>query len=307
MLYDRRNKLPNRQRGLPWHGVTFGEGTRQSFRAVPGRPPSFTESDPTHLPGGRRKKCPEALHTLMKTFHEFVWLRMQVEDVLREISELWPKRSFQDLFDREVQRLREKTEDPAALDHLDEFQQVDVPGYIDSALRRSGFHDSELDPLVHDICVKLLMGGFFRGWSGQSLVARFKVTVRNAISTLRSRAAKRRKRLGDLPDDVAAAPQGDQLTVSEFRNFLRMRFGDAVVRVLDHRLEDQGDTKDLVGTPGLETAYKVKRAVSQLKDAIRMFAGNDSELTSRIAALISQEKQTYDRRFGRMVGATGRG
>jgi hypothetical protein len=189
---------------------------------------------------------------------------------------------------------------------LDEFQRVDVPGYIDSALRRGGFHDSELDPLVHDICVKLLLGGFFRGWSGQSLVARFKVAVRNAISTLLSRAAKRRRRTGDLPDDVAAAPRGDQLVVSEFRNFLRARFGDAVVRVLDHRLEGQGDTKDLVGTPGLESAYKVKQAVSQLKDAIRMYAGNDSEFTSRIEGLVSQEKRTYDRRFGRMVGATGR-
>ncbi len=307
VLNDGGDQFPDRQRGLLGHGVSFGEGTKEGIRADPGRDPSFTESDPTRLPGGRRKKCPEAIHIPMKTFHEFVWLRMPVADVLREISELWPKRSFQDLFDREVQRLREKTEDAAALEHLDEFQQIDVPGYIDSALRRSGFHDSELDPLVHDICVKLLLGGFFRGWSGQSLVARFKVAVRNAISTLRSRAAKRRKRLGDLPDDVAAAPQGDQLTVSEFRNFLRMRFGDAVVRVLDHRLEDQGDTKDLVGTPGLETAYKVKQAVSQLKDAIRMFAGNDPELSRRIERLVAQERNTFDRRFGRMAGASGRG
>lgn len=86
-----------------------------------------------------------------------------------------------------------------------------------------------------------------------------------------------------------------------------MRFGDAVVRVLDHRLEDQGDTKELVGSPGLETAYKVKQAVSQLKDAIRMFAGNDPELSSRIEGLLAQEKKTLDRRFGRMAGASGRG
>jgi hypothetical protein len=243
----------------------------------------------------------------MKTFQEFVWLRMPLEQVLRETSELFPSKGIQELFDRETQRLRDKTDDPAALSLLDELQQIDVVGYIDSALRRSGFHDSELDPLVHDICVKLLFGGFFRGWSGQSLVARFKVAVRNAISTLRSRAAKRRKRLGDLPDDVAAAPRADQLVVSEFRNFLRMRFGDAVVRVLDHRLEDQGDTKDLVGTPGLESAYKVKQAVFQLKNAIRIFAGNDSELTQRIERLVAQEKRTFDRRFGRMAGASGQG
>jgi hypothetical protein len=245
----------------------------------------------------------------MKTFHEFVWLRMPVGDLLRKISELFPKRGIQDLFDREVARLREKTDDPALLQHLEEFGQLDVPGYIDSALRRAGFHENERDALVHDLCVKLLMGSFFRGWTGQSLVARFKVAVRNAISSLRSRAAKKRRRQSDLPDDVAAAPRADGEIVDEFRNFLLRRFGDAgdaVVRVFDHRLEDGGDTKGLVGSPGLETAYKVKRAVAELKDAIRMFAAGDPELSRRLDALFAQQQMTFDRRFGRMAGATGR-
>ncbi len=237
----------------------------------------------------------------MKTFHEFVWLRMPVGDLLREISELFPKRDFVDLVHREVERLRTTTEDPTALGHLDEFQQIDVVAYIDSSLRRAGFHENERDALVHDICVKLLMGSFFRGWTGQSLVARFKVAVRNAISSLQSRAAKRRRRQSVLPDDVAATPRADADIVDEFRNFLRMRFGDAVVRVLDHRLEGGGDTKDLVGSPGMESAYKVKKAVSQLKDAIRMWAGNDPELAGRIEGLVAQEKKTFDRRFGRVA------
>ena len=76
------------------------------------------------------------------------------------------------------------------------------------------------------------------------------------------------------------------------------------VRVLDHRLEGGGDTKDLVGSPGLETAYKVKRAVSQLKDAIRMWARNDPALANRIEGLASAEKLPLDRRFGRMAGAS---
>lgn len=243
----------------------------------------------------------------MKTFHEFVWLRMPVGDLLREISELFPKRDFVDLVHREVERLRTTTEDPTALGHLDEFQQIDVVAYIDSSLRRAGFHENERDALVHDICVKLLMGSFFRGWTGQSLVARFKVAVRNAISSLQSRAAKRRRRLADLPDDVAAAPRADADIVDEFRNFLRMRFGDAVVRVLDHRLEGGGDTKDLVGTPGLETAYKVKRAVAELREAIRMFAAGDPELSRRLDGLFAQQQRTFDRRFGRVAGVVGRG
>ena len=207
----------------------------------------------------------------MRTFHEFVWLRMPVGDLLREISELFPKRGIQDLFDREVARLREKPTDPALLQHLEDFGRLDVPGYIDSALRRAGFHESERDPLVSDLCSKLLLGSFFRGWTGQSLVARFKVAVRNAISSLQSRAAKKRRRQSALPDDVAATPRADGEIVDEFRNFLLRRFGDAgdaVVRVFDHRLEDGGDTKDLVGTaPGLESAYKVKKAVAELREA----------------------------------------
>ena len=75
------------------------------------------------------------------------------------------------------------------------------------------------------------------------------------------------------------------------------------VRVLDRRLEDGGDTKDLVGTVG--SAFRVKQLVSQLKEAIRIFAGNDPELTQRIERLVAQEKKTFDRRFGRMTGATG--
>jgi hypothetical protein len=226
----------------------------------------------------------------MKTFHEFVWLRMPTSLLLREISELFPKRGIQDLFDREVARLREKTTDPALLQHLEDFGQLDVPGYLDSALRRAGFHEGERDPLVSDLCSKLLLGSFFRGWTGQSLVARFKVAVRNAISSLQSRAAKRRRRQSDLPDDVAAAPRADADIVDEFRNFLRMRFGEAVVRVLDHRLEGG--------------AYKVKRAVMQLKDAIRMWAGNDPELANRIEGLFALQQRTFDRRFGRVAGAT---
>jgi len=243
----------------------------------------------------------------MKTFHEFVWLRMPVGDLLREISELFPTRGYQEIIAREVQRLREKTDDPVALSHLDEFERLDVVAYLDSSLRRAGFHENERDALVHDVCVKLLMGSFFRGWTGQSLVARFKVAVRNAISSLQSRAAKRRRRQADLPDDVAAAPRADGEIVGEFRNFLLRRFGDAVVRVLDHRLEDGGDTKDLVGTaPGLESAYKVKKAVSQLKDAIRMFAAGDPELSRRLDGLFAQQQMTFDRRFGRMAGVSGR-
>jgi len=46
--------------------------------------------------------------------------------------------------------------------------------------------------------------------------------------------------------------------------------------------------------------------VMQLKDAIRMWAGNDPELANRIEGLVAAERLTLDRRFGRMAGVTGR-
>jgi hypothetical protein len=242
----------------------------------------------------------------MKTFHEYVWLRMPVETLVVEVSELFPKRGIQELFDREVQRLRRETWDEQALRHIDEFAEIDVIAYIDSSLRRAGFHQNELDSLVNDLAVKLLLGGFFRGWQGQSLVGRFKISVKNAINSLRSRAAKKRVRQHDLPDDVAATRSADSSLIDEFRNFVATRFGAHVVRVLDHRLEDDGDTKDLVGTSqGLESSYKVKLAVSQLKRAIGMFAADDPKLAGRIERLVAQERRTFDRRFGRMSGVAG--
>jgi hypothetical protein len=244
----------------------------------------------------------------MKTFHEYIWFRMPTETLVREISELFPKHGIQDLFDREVQRLRMTAPNEQARLHLDEFAEMDVPGYIDAALRRSGFPDSDLDPLVHDLCVKLLMGGFFRGWQGQSLVARFKISVKNAINSLRSRAARRRTRQQELSFDAPAKQQqSDTDIIDEFRNFVARRLGDPVVRVLDHRLEGEADTKALVGAPGLETAYKVKKAVADLKQAIRLWAGNDLELTQRIERLVAEERRTLDRRFGRLAGVSGQG
>jgi hypothetical protein len=256
----------------------------------------------------RAKKGMDGIDTRMKTFHEYVWLRLPVEYLAVEISEHFPKKGIQDLFDRELQRLRMNAPSEAARRHLDEFAAIDIPGYIDSALRRAGFHDSEADPLVHDLCVKLLMGAFFRGWSGQSLVARFKVSVSNAIRSLRSRAAKRRTRQQELSFDAPARERTDSEIIDEFRKFLAMRFGGHVVRVLDHRLEGDVDTKDVVGTaPGLESSYKVKRAVAELKAAIRMWAGEDSELTRRIERLVAEERRTLARRYGRLAGASGHG
>jgi hypothetical protein len=113
------------------------------------------------------------------------------------------------------------------------------------------------------------------------------------------RTGNRRKRYADLPADPPDRESSDQEVIYDFRNFLRLRFGDVAVRVLDHRLEGDADTKDLIGQPGLESSYKLKQAVMQIKSAVRLWASNDPILLKRIERLLSEEKRTQERRFGR--------
>jgi hypothetical protein len=53
----------------------------------------------------------------------------------------------------------------------------------------------------------------------------------------------------------------------------------------------------------LEAVYKVNRAVAGPKQAIRVRAGDDPELSQRIGRLEAEERRTLDRRFGRLAGA----
>ena len=235
----------------------------------------------------------------MKTFHDYLWVRMPLDELVVEVSELFPRASYNELFQREVDRLLATTSDEEARQHLEEFRRIDVVGYLDRSLRRAGFHPNELDPIVQDLVVKLLMGSFFRGWKGQSLVGRFKLSTTNFIRSLAVRTGNRRKRYADLPADPPDRESSDQEVIYDFRNFLRLRFGEVAVRVLDHRLEGDADTKDLIGQPGLESSYKLKQAVMQIKSAVRLWASNDPILLKRIERLLSEEKRTQERRLGR--------
>lgn len=236
----------------------------------------------------------------MKSFHDYLWLRMPLDELVREVSELFPRASYNELFRREVDRLLAATTDEEARKNLEEFRRIDVVAYLDSSLRRAGFHPNELDPILHDLVVKLLMGSFFKGWKGQSLVGRFKTATTNFIRSLAVRTGNRRKRYAELPADPPDREPSDQEVVADFRNFLRHRLGDVAVRVLDHRLEGDADTKALIGLPGLETSYKLKQIVIQIKSAVRMWASDDPILLKRIEGLLAEQQRTQDKRFGRV-------
>ncbi len=67
--------------------------------------------------------------------------------------------------------------------------------------------------------------------------------------------------------------------------------------VLDQRL-DGGDTKELIGKQGLETSYRVKQVVGQVKDALKTFSRDQPEFRNMVQKALEDEANTLERRFG---------
>lgn len=228
------------------------------------------------------------------SFSDYLCRTLSTESLM-EVSDLWPVDRVNELFNKEITKLLQQHPDQA--EDIRELGQINIVHYVDSALRRSGFQDHDLDELVQDILTKLLLGNFFKGYREGSLVGRFKVSVANAIKTLISKRARSRKRSSDLPDGIPASrPQDHDDVIREFRNWLRIRYGETAVKVFDHRLEG-GDTADLIGLPGLETSYKVKQAVRDIKSGVAEYSTRDPDFFRTVQRAFESEKATINRRF----------
>jgi hypothetical protein len=201
------------------------------------------------------------------------------------------------LFYDEIEKLHQRQ--PMDANELQRLMSMDFVGYIDRSLRSAGFRDPELDPLVHDIVVKLITGALFRNVQGPFL-ARFATAVKNSIITLATRRQRVRRRYSDHEVETVAqrfvAPQSEDDLVERFRTYVRQTLGDVALKVLDHRL-DGGDTRELRGQPGLESHYALKEMVKRIKRAVSTFAGNDPDLLDQIEAALANERRTLDRRF----------
>ena len=230
----------------------------------------------------------------MKTnFFAYLLKALPTADLV-EVTELFPRHQINQIFIAEIDKLiRQRPNDPA---DLRELRQLDLVGYVDAALRRSGFQEHDRDELVQEVVTKLLMGNFFRGWTGGPIVARFKASVRNHIATLAVRRSRYRRRSGELPVDVPARKQDIDDLVIEFRAWLRLRYGVTAQQVFDHRLAG-GDSKELIGIPGIETSYKLKKIVQQIKEAAREYGSKDPEFLSMVERAFAQESETMARRF----------
>ncbi len=233
------------------------------------------------------------------SFFNYLLSQLSREDLL-EVSDLFPKEKINQLFVKEIDELLKDLPSHEVsretLEDLQRFREIDVVGYIDGSLRRAGFGDHERDELTQDIITKLLLGNFFKGYRQGSLVARFKVSVANAISTLATNRSRQRKRSHGLPGDVASREPASDATINHFRAWLRLRYGAVHQRVFDHRLEG-GDNRELLRQPGTETSYQLKKVIREIKEAVRDFARSDPELLRIVMQAMEKEEVTMQKRF----------
>ena len=226
-----------------------------------------------------------------------------------EVSEYFPREEINTLFRGEVEKLLATSKHLSPENRLDleKLLDRDWVGYFDKSLRRAGFRDPDLDHLVQDLVVKLIVtGNLFSGWRGESsFQARFLVALRNAISTLLTKKGVATKRSHELPPDTPGRVHQDTGSlVDEFRDFLRSQLGPAAVTVLDQRLIG-GDTKELIGQQGIETSYRLKKLVSDIKEAAKRFAMGNPEFQSMVQNAFERESRTMEKRFNR-IGAIAR-
>lgn len=222
---------------------------------------------------------------------------------LHEHSEWFPKQFFNLTFRQQADDILAKEElIPEVRADLIKIKSLDLVGYVDSSLKRSGAKDFELDEKASEILVRLLAipGSLFKKWDRRSpMTARLKVAIRNSIITLAKKSQRRKKRFQELPDSLAAPPCLDDVgTINAFRDSLRNQFGDAHVQVLDVRLAGN-DIKGLIGSREIPTSYRLKTIVQDIKQYLVKVGLGDDCLQRAISQLQVKEEETLQRRFGR--------
>ncbi len=243
------------------------------------------------------------------TFSEWLTKPETLENLLflLEVSPQFPRGAYNALFNQQLERLVAQAGSPETKAELEQALGMDWCGYIAKALRSSGFRDHDVDPLTHEVVIRLLVnpGALFKGWGGQPILPRFKLSVRNAVINLAQKQQTRRRRIpatsihhddDNAAMDIEAPAATSHALIDQFRDFLRRRHGAAAVEVLDHRLNG-AEVKELIGQPGLETSYRLKQVVQAIKQAAEEFAHDEPELLGMIRRAMASEAETVARRF----------
>jgi hypothetical protein len=238
------------------------------------------------------------------------WINADTEALLRllEVSDEFPKMQVNELFDKEIDKLLRQVDQPEMRQQLEKAKGFDWTAYIAKSLRNADIPHHDIDAATHDTVVKLLVspGTLFRGWHDQPILARFKVSVRNAVLNRLEKHQRRRKWFKHVsPEEVEIAMHsapGDEELIEKFRAEVEKRLEPLCLGVLDIRL-DGGATKSLIASPAYASpsAYEVKRAVQKVKALAQSFG--DASFQTRVQALMNSEQETLAKRFPARVTA----
>ncbi len=208
------------------------------------------------------------------------------------------------LFDDELEKTIQRTQDPAHRQILERLRGFNWVGYIAQSVRHAGYHDQrEVQERTHDVATKLLLGTLFRGFDERTsgpMDLRFKRSVGNAVRNMIEKERNRRRWLPTVPlDDLPAGSpsEEDEKVIENFRRLVRQRLGGLGVAVLDVRLAG-GETKSLVGLASLGSPgrWTVKKIVCQIKELAREFFQGDPGLLRRIERAMASEGETVAKR-----------
>jgi hypothetical protein len=252
----------------------------------------------------------------MKTFLEWLAHTDRLARLrLIETYYSFDAQQYNQLFDQELAKLMGRVVSPdhrAALERMRGFGWV---AYIAQCVRNAGWYDQrQVQERIHDIVVKLLMGGLFRTFDERTsgpIDLRFKRSVANAIKNIAEKERNRRRLLPtvslgnewrpdaeDVPDRASTA-QGDDEMIGDFRRLVQVRLGEVGLAVLDARLTGQ-ETKGLVGRPDLGSpgAYAIKRTVQSIKMLARQYAEQlgDPAFLRDIERAMGREEQMVQKR-----------
>jgi hypothetical protein len=227
------------------------------------------------------------------------------------------------LFQSELEKVIERTNDPEQRLRLEAMRTFDWMAYIGASVRNAGFRDYRTgQEAISDISSKLLLGKLFRGWQEKvsgPMDLRFKKSVANAIRNLVEKERNRRHYLPSIPiqqdfepgnitaDALPArlGPAHDEKVIDAFRQFVQQHLGDFALAILDMRLSG-GETKSLIGSPevGGKGKDSIKRLVRRIKQLAQAFAASrgDPAFVRDIERAIGREEETVEKRRAAMVG-----
>ena len=244
----------------------------------------------------------------MQTFWQ--WLSQLRLCPLAETYFTFDPKEYNELFDKELQKVVDRVRDPAHRQALERMQGFNWVGYVAATVRNAGFRDQrEVQERSHDVAVKLLVGGLFRDYDERRhgpMDLRFRRSVGNAVRNMAELERNRRHHLPTVPIDKEVEPasmtpdiDGNERVIKDFRRLVKRRLGQLGVAVLDVRLCG-GETKSLVGRSDLGSPgrWTVKQVVQQLKELTREFAAtlDDPGFARDIERAMGRESDTIEKR-----------